>query len=114
MKMLVRRCDIWMADLPWRKGDVLWGVHPAIVVSSDRTNRRSGVVTVVPLTSASKPPMPSHVVLSGYGLKKRSVALAEQLTTVPKDCLCRWIGSLAGSEKMAEVERAVKEQLEVA
>ena len=115
MRMIcVRRCDIWMADLISVKGDVLRGRHPVVVVSSDRTNRRSGVVTVVPLTSSDKLPSPFHVALSGYGLKKKSTALAEQLTTIPKNCLLFRIGSLAGSEKMLELERAVKQQLEVA
>lgn len=110
----VRRGDIWMAGLLFDKGDVLQGPHPVVVISSDRTNRRSRLVTVVPLTSSAKPPMSCHVSISGFGLKKRSTALAEQLTTIPKSCLRFLVGSLADSEKMEELERAVRQQLEVA
>ena len=42
------------------------------------------------------------------------IALAEQLTTIPKDDLQFLLGSLAKSEKMLELEQAMKQQLEVA
>lgn len=113
-KDCVRRGDIWMANLISGKGDVLQGAHPVIIVSNNRNNRRSGVVTVVPMTSSVKPPMSFHVEISGYGLRKKSIALAEQLTTIPKDDLQFLLGSLAKSEKMLELEQAMKQQLEVA
>ncbi|MBS4878515.1 MAG: type II toxin-antitoxin system PemK/MazF family toxin [Clostridiales bacterium] len=103
-----------MANLISGKGDVLQGAHPVIIVSNDRNNRRSGVVTVVPMTSSVKPPMSFHVEISGYGLWKKSTALTEQLTTIPKDDLQFLLGSLAKSEKMLELEQAMKQQLEVA
>jgi len=110
----VQRGDVWIANLLFSRGDMLWGPHPVIVISSDFTNQNSGIVTVVPLTSSVKPPIPCHVKISGFGLRKRSTALAEQLTTIPKSCLCFRVGSLVDSEKMAELEQAVKRQLEVA
>ena len=110
----VKRGDIWIADLPAGKGHVLKGQHPVVVMSSNKTNRGSGIVTVVPLTSAVKPAMPCHVEISGFGLRKVSTALAEQLTTIPKGCLHFWVGSLAGFGKMAELEQAIQQQLEVA
>ena len=113
-RLCLRRGDIWLADLPSGTGDVLRGVHPVIVVSSDQTNRRSGIVTVVPLTSASKPPMPCHVPVVGFGLRKESVALAEQITTLPKERLRFRLGSLEGSRELEEVGRAIRQQLEVA
>ena len=103
-----------MANLLSAEGDVLQGQHPVIVVSSDRTNRRSRVITVVPLTSSNKPTMPCHVKVAGFGLRKTSTALAEQLTTIPKSCLCFFVGSLSNSEKMLELEHAMRQQLEVA
>lgn len=74
-KNCVQRGDIWMVNLLFPRGDVLRGPHPAIVASGDLTNRNSKIVTVVPLTSSVKPPMPCHVKVSGYGLKKQSTAL---------------------------------------
>ncbi len=112
-KLCVQRGDIWIANLVSARGDVLKGKHPVIIVSSDRNNRRSGVVTVVPLTSSVKPPMIFHVEISGYGLRRKSTALTEQLTTIPKTYLQFAIGSIADTEKMLELERALKLQLEV-
>lgn len=103
-----------MANLIPGKGDVLQGPHPVIIVSNNRNNRRSGVVTVVPMTSSVKPPMPFHVEISGCGLRKKSTALTEQLTTIPKAYLQFFVGSIANSEKMLELEQAMKQQLEVA
>ena len=74
-KDCVRRGDIWMANLISGKGDVLQGSHPVIIVSNNRNNRRSGVVTVVPMTSSVKPPMSFHVEVSGYGLRKKSISV---------------------------------------
>lgn len=113
-KKQVKRGDIWMATLLDTGGDVLRGRHPVIVVSSDLTNRNSGVVTVVPLTSSVKPPMLCHVKVSGFGLRKQSTALVEQLTTIQKDCLRFRVGSLAESGKLEELAQAVRDQLEVA
>ena len=70
-KDCVRRGDIWMANLISGKGDVLQGAHPVIIVSNDRNNRRSGVVTVVPMTSSVKPPMSFHVEISGDVYKRQ-------------------------------------------
>lgn len=109
-----KRGDIWLADLRPPQGHVLRGRHPVVVVSSDRTNRRSGILMVVPLTSANKRPMHCHVRIAGFGLHRESVALAEQLTTVPADCLLYPLGSLLGSREMTELERAIKAHLEVA
>ena len=58
--------------------------------------------------------MSFHVEISGYGLRKKSIALTEQLTTIPKGDLQFLLGSLAKSEKMLELEQAMKQQLEVA
>lgn len=113
-KFRIRRGDIWMAGLRSAEGDVLRGEHPVIVVSTDRNNRRSRIITVVPLTSAAKPPMPCHVSVSGFGLRKESIALAEQITTLPKDCLRIRVGSLVGSRELEKLEQAIRRQLEVA
>ena len=42
-KNFVHRGDIWMVNLLFPQGDVLRGAHPAIVVSSDLTNRNSKI-----------------------------------------------------------------------
>ena len=60
------------------------GVRPVIVVSNNKANTYSSVITVVPLTSRiyKKRYLPTHVFISKYdmtGIRKGSLALAEQV-----------------------------------
>lgn len=110
----VKRGDIWFVELERMQGNVIYGMRPAVVVSNDRTNRHAEIVTVIPLTSAKKHPLPCHVAVAGYGLERESVALTEQIVTISKECL-RWrLGTLAGTEEMRGIELALKRQMDVA
>lgn len=62
------------------------------------------VVTVVPITSQKKKALPTHVKLSGFGLDKCRVAMAEQIQTLDKKALTKKIGSL---DKTATVTTTV-------
>lgn len=66
------------------------GVRPALVVSNNRANENSPVVTVVPLTARvwKKKYLPTHVQIplkASVGLSKPSMALAEQVETLDKN-----------------------------
>lgn len=65
------------------------GIRPAVIVSNNRANVYSPVITVVPLTSRihKKRSLPTHVYIPrgcGTGLPKSSMALAEQVETIDK------------------------------
>lgn len=92
--------DVFFADLSG-EGSLQTGLRPVIVVSNDTGNYFSSVVTVVPLTSKKKKELPTHTTLypnAINGLNKISVALAEQITTIPQDYLVRKIGCLNNKE----------------
>lgn len=92
--------DVFFADLSG-EGSLQTGLRPVIVVSNDTGNYFSSVVTVVPLTSKKKKELPTHTTLHPNainGLNKISVALAEQITTIPQDYLVRKIGFLNNKE----------------
>lgn len=92
--------DVFFADLSG-EGSLQTGLRPVIVVSNDTGNYFSSVVTVVPLTSKKKKELPTHTTLHPNainGLNKISVALAEQITTIPQDYLVRKIGCLNNKE----------------
>ena len=61
-----KRGEIWYADLgDFDSSSVQRGVRPAVIVSADIPNEKSGVVTVVPLTSKMKKSWyPSHIQIS--------------------------------------------------
>lgn len=92
--------DVFFADLSG-EGSLQTGLRPVIVVSNDTGNYFSSVVTVVPLTSKKKKELPTHTTLypnAINGLNKISIALAEQITTIPQDYLVRKIGCLNNKE----------------
>ena len=113
-KHLVQRGDIWLAELAVRDGDVIFGTRPVVVVSQDALNRHARIVTVVPVTSAAKRPLPWHTPLSGHGLRLPSVALAEQITTISQDRLLCRLGTLAGAPELRAIEAALRRQTRVA
>ena len=60
------------------------GYRPCVVVSNNKANLFSKVVTVLPITSKPKTVLPTHTTIS---LEVESTVLAEQITTVEKDKL---------------------------
>ena len=57
---------------------------------------------------------PTHVFLSrkaGYGLKRDSIALAEQLFTVEKSELVRKVGSIKDAVTLRKITRALQVQI---
>ena len=67
-----KRGEIWYVDLgDFDRSSVQRGMRPAVIVSSDIANEKSGVVTVVPLTSKLKKTWyPSHIQISDDDLEK--------------------------------------------
>ena len=69
--MTIRRGDILWADLGmFPTTSVQGGVRPVIVVSNNKANTYSSVITVVPLTSRiyKKRYLPTHVFISKYDM----------------------------------------------
>ena len=94
--MTIRRGDILWADLGmFPTTSVQGGVRPVIVVSNNKANTYSSVITVVPLTSRiyKKRYLPTHVFISKYdmtGIRKGSLALRSEERRVGKECRSRW------------------------
>lgn len=108
--------DIVMVNLPCAHTHVQGKLRPCIVLGNELALRYSPVITVLPLTGkvGKKMNLPCHVVIgpdeTNNSLRKNSVVLAEQITTVPKE----WIVDKCGcveSSFMNMVINAVKAQL---
>lgn len=81
----IRRGDIFYADLPNREGSEQSGIRPVIVIQNDKGNFYSQTVIVACITSRIKKLyMPTHVLLHPgcTGLKKVSMVMLEQITTI--------------------------------
>ena len=95
--MVIRRGDIFYADLSPVVGSEQGGVRPVLIIQNDIGNKFSPTVIVSAITSQiNKAKLPTHVEISAkeYGLQKDSVILLEQLRTIDKKRLREKIGHL--------------------
>lgn len=97
MSIMVKRGDIFYADLGSGEGVVLKGIRPVIVIQNDIGNQYAPTVVVTTITSqVNKAKLPTHVAIySGeFGLSKDSVVLLEQIFTLDKKMLRQKIGTV--------------------
>ena len=117
-RRLMRRGEVYRAELRPRSGSVQRGSRPVIVVSHDAFNRvetwRS--IIVVPVSASTKQSArgPTSVALSkgAGGLAKDSVALCHQVTTLDRAKLKRKLGTLMRVE-LNRVEQGLKASLDI-
>jgi len=108
--VLVRRGDIFYADLNPVVGSEQGGIRPVLVVQNDVGNKYSPTVIIAAITSQiDKAKLPTHVELKStdYGLEKDSVILLEQLRTIDKRRLKEKIAIL-DQDIMEKVDEALK------
>ncbi|HHX24136.1 MAG TPA: type II toxin-antitoxin system PemK/MazF family toxin [Thermoanaerobacterales bacterium] len=108
--MLVRRGDVFYADLNPVVGSEQGGIRPVLVVQNDVGNKYSPTVIVAAITSQiDKAKLPTHVELQSeeYGLEKDSVILLEQLRTVDKKRLKEKI-TILDQDIMVKVDESLK------
>ncbi len=109
MTMIVKRGDIFYADLSPVVGSEQGGVRPVIIIQNDIGNKYSPTVIVAAITSQiNKAKLPTHVEISSeeYGLNKDSVVLLEQIRTLDKKRLKEKIGHMK-DEDMLLVDEAL-------
>ena len=85
--MIVRRGDIYYADLSPVVGSEQGGVRPVLIVQNDVGNKHSPTVICAAVTSQiNKAKLPTHIEISAskYRLVKDSVILLEQIRTIDK------------------------------
>lgn len=85
-------------------GSEIRKTRPAVIVSKDFLNKHSGDLIVVFLTTRPKKEMETHVTIRN--IKRESVALCEQVTTVSINRIQRYIGKVTESE-MQQIEKAL-------
>lgn len=113
---MCRRGDIYYVDFGQNIGCKQSGIRPAVIVSNNKANEHSPVVTVVPLTSRiyKKRFLPTHVFVpkkAGSGLRRNSLALAEQVETIDKVLLLERRGHVNDPAVMGQITRALQIQI---
>ncbi|MDO4563594.1 MAG: type II toxin-antitoxin system PemK/MazF family toxin [Clostridia bacterium] len=99
--MIVKRGDIFYADLSPVIGSEQGGIRPVLVVQNDVGNKYSPTVIAAAITSQiHKAKLPTHIEIDAakYGLNKDSVVLLEQVRTIDKRRLREKIGKLDNAQ----------------
>ena len=94
---MIKRGELYYADLSPVVGSEQGGVRPVLVVQNDIGNKYSPTVIAAAVTSQlGKAKLPTHIALTAgdYGLPKDSVVLLEQIRTIDKRRLREKIGEL--------------------
>ena len=106
---IVKRGDIFYADLSPVVGSEQGGMRPVLIVQNDTGNRHSPTVIAAAITSQTgKARLPTHIELDGksFGLTKDSVVLLEQIRTIDKRRLREQVGRL-NDDLMSRVDGAI-------
>ncbi len=88
--MVIKRGDIYFADLRPVVGSEQGGVRPVLIIQNDMGNRHSPTVICAAITSKmNKAKLPTHIALemNKYNIIKDSVILLEQIRTIDKSRL---------------------------
>ena len=106
---MLKRGEIYYADLSPVVGSEQGGLRPVLVVQNDIGNKYSPTVIVVAITSQlDKAKLPTHIELGkNFGLAKDSVALMEQIRTIDKRRLQEKIGEI-DELKMNQINSAIQ------
>jgi mRNA interferase MazF len=105
---MMKRGDVYYADLSGSLGSEQGGVRPVVIVQNDKGNRHSHTVIAAPIsTKLSKPPIPTHVLIPENTLERSSMILLEQLRTLDKQRLGQWVCTL-DQKTMQYVNEAIK------
>ena len=106
---MIKRGELYFADLSPVVGSEQGGVRPVLVVQNDIGNKYSPTSIAAAITSKiNKAKLPTHIELSSkeYGLEKDSVVLLEQIRTIDKTRLKEKIGEIT-EEKMNQINKAM-------
>lgn len=109
MSVIVKRGDVYFADLSPVVGSEQGGVRPVLIIQNDIGNRFSPTVVVAAITAQiQKAKLPTHVEIDAqrYGFERDSVILLEQIRTIDKQRLTDKITHL-NEEMMKCVEDAL-------
>ena len=107
--MLVKRGDIFYADLSPVIGSEQGGIRPVLIIQNDVGNKYSPTIICAAITSQiNKAKLPTHIEIDSvkYTLVKDSVVLLEQVRTVDKKRLREKICHL-DEPLMDRVDRAL-------
>ena len=95
MEKIIKRGDIYYANLNLVIGSEQGGIRPVLIISNDIGNKHSP--TAITSRVQTKAKLPTHTIVNDFaGLDKDSVILLEQIRTIDKQRLREYLGTLDG------------------
>lgn len=109
MARLVKRGQIWTANLNPGYGVEIHKVRPILIISNDLLNKSLRTIIVIPLSSQVLPMGPEKILIDekDSGLDKDSVVLTTFIRFIDKRRLVERIGKIS-DDQLLEVEEACK------
>ena len=108
--MVIKRGDMFYADLSPVIGSEQGGIRPVLIIQNDTGNKYSPTVIAAAITSQTgKNKLPTHIEIGSKenGLKADSVVLTEQIRTIDKSRLKEKIGHIDDNKIMSRVNDAI-------
>ena len=108
--MIIKRGDMFYADLSPVIGSEQGGVRPVLIIQNDIGNKHSPTVIAAAITSQTgKTKLPTHIEIEPEksGLKAESVILTEQVRTIDKSRLKEKIGHIDDNNIMSQINDAL-------
>ena len=108
--MIIKRGDMFYADLSPVIGSEQGGVRPVLIIQNDVGNKHSPTVIAAAITSQTgKTKLPTHIEIEPEksGLKAESVILTEQIITIDKSRLKEKIGHIDDNQIMSQINSAL-------
>ncbi len=109
--MVVKRGDMFYADLSPVVGSEQGGIRPVLIVQNDTGNKYSPTVIAAAITSQTgKTKLPTHIEIGSQnsGLKSDSIVLTEQIRTIDKSRLKERIGHIDDDEIIGKINNAIR------
>lgn len=83
-----------------------------LVVSDDKANKSSAVVTVVPIIDvAEQDKLSDYVLIGSYGMFEENIAAIERITTLKQTQFLVKVGSIGGTVYAGQIKQALKKHL---
>ncbi len=110
----ISHAAIILADMPYIESNPHqhYGWHYYVIVSNSKACEHSPVLQAIPMSSNIRRRLPVQIEIEAACFTKRTFALAEQMTLLPRAILekGKFCGHLGG-ESMTRLQQAIKLQL---
>ncbi len=107
-----RKGDVYFANFNNGIGSEQLGIRPVVIIQNDVGNNYSPTVIVAAITSQEKKDLTPHVKIRMEGLPGESTVLLEQVRTIDKIRLLRYVGTLEKSV-INQIVSALKVSLDI-